>query len=278
MEILNINLNDKDINEYERREVNRLLGIISEMKGPNINKIWYIMDYVWNELGCDNINLEWEKISKFYSHPVWLLNGLFIEQDTESMGHREAIAEWLINSSISNVIDYGGGFGTLARVIAKKDRNILIDILEPHPSEYGIKKCKEFENITYIVDTEKQYSCLLSTDVLEHLPNPLEIFSRMVELVETNGYLVIGNCFFPYIKCHLPTTFHLRYTFELFAKINGLEVVGLLKGSHAVIYKKIHNKKPSKIKILIYTIISKVMFPIIKKNENFFKRIKKLLK
>jgi len=39
------------------------------------------MDLVWDDYGCDNKNLNWENIGKFYSHPVWLLNGLFIETD-----------------------------------------------------------------------------------------------------------------------------------------------------------------------------------------------------
>jgi len=34
------------------------------------------MDLIWDDYECDNKKLDWEKIGKFYSHPVWLLNGL----------------------------------------------------------------------------------------------------------------------------------------------------------------------------------------------------------
>lgn len=79
------------------------------------------MDLVWEDLGCDNKHLNWEKISKFYSHPVWLLNGLFIEQHTVSMKHRHAISDWIIAKNFKKILDYGGGFGTLARLIAQKN-------------------------------------------------------------------------------------------------------------------------------------------------------------
>lgn len=48
---------------------------------PELEDIWQIMDNVWDKIGCNstlscnNRNIEWDKISKFYSHPVWLLNG-----------------------------------------------------------------------------------------------------------------------------------------------------------------------------------------------------------
>ena len=92
-------------------------------------------------------------------------------------------------------------------------------------------------NVHFIPNITEQYDCLIATDVLEHVPNPIEIFVRMIHCVKPNGYLLIANNFYPVIKCHLPRTFHLRYTFDIIAKNMGLKNCGILQGSHATIYK-----------------------------------------
>ena len=43
---------------------------------PTLEQLWLLMDEVWVELDCDQKIID-ERIDKYYSHPVWLLNGLF---------------------------------------------------------------------------------------------------------------------------------------------------------------------------------------------------------
>ncbi|MBN2781674.1 MAG: methyltransferase domain-containing protein, partial [Campylobacterales bacterium] len=214
----------------------------------------------------------------FYSHPVWLLNGLFIEQHDVSMGHRHAISDWMIKHNFKNVVDYGGGFGTLARLVAQKNNEIQMNIYEPHPSEFGLKRAAEFENINIIGKLETNYDCLMSTDVLEHVLDPLKDFSEMIKSVKVGGYLVIANAFYPMIKCHLPQDFHFRYSFNLFAKIMGLEIVGILEGSHATIFKKVDEKDPNWFKIRFYEKLSKIAFPIIEFLKPVLRPIKRVFK
>jgi len=198
---MKIKLIDNNLTKSEKEEVEALLN--KEKQGlDDLEQMWYLMDLVWDEYGCDNKNLNWEKISKFYSHSVWLLNGLFIEQHEISMGHRHAISDWVINHNFKNVVDYGGGFGTLARLIAHKDKNIKMDIYEPHPSDFGLKRAAEFDNIDIIDSLDNYYDCLISTDVLEHVPDPLNELAKMIKKVKIDGYPVIANCFTPVIKCH----------------------------------------------------------------------------
>jgi 2-polyprenyl-3-methyl-5-hydroxy-6-metoxy-1,4-benzoquinol methylase len=222
----------------EHQEIERLLAF-SDHFPIEVTDLWRMMDIVWDEMGCDSDNLDPEKISAYYSHPVWTLNGLFIEQDDVSMGHRQAIASWIVNNQISNVLDYGGGFGTLARLIAAKASNIKIDIHEPFPSQLAIVKMQEFYNVHFVTSLDHEYDCLVCMDVLEHVPDPLRLFAMMIESVKIGGFLMIANCFYPEIKCHLPATLHFRYTFNLCAMIMGLRVVGNCKGSHATIYKRV---------------------------------------
>jgi 2-polyprenyl-3-methyl-5-hydroxy-6-metoxy-1,4-benzoquinol methylase len=273
---MKINLTDKNLTQIEKEEIEKLLK--REKQGlDDLEQMWYLMDLIWDDFKCDNKNLDWEKIGKFYSHPVWLLNGLFIEQHDISMGHRNSISDWIIKNNFKNVVDYGGGFGTLARLVAQKDENIKMNIYEPYPSEFGLKRAAEFKNIHIVGELESNYDCLVSTDVLEHVPDPLKDFETMVKSVEINGYLVIANAFFPMIKCHLPQNFHFRYTFNQFAKLMGLEVVGLLNGSHATIFKKVEEKENNWSKIRFYERLSKIVFPVIEVLKPIIRPIKRIL-
>ena len=65
----------------------------------------------------------------------------------------------------------------------------------------------------------------------------------MIKLVKINGMLIIGNNFYPVIKCHLPSTFHFRYTFKYFARIMGLKKIT------TVAYAEVYIKEKNKVKI-----------------------------
>lgn len=275
MEII---LSDKNLTKSERDEIEKLLKREDKGLQTDLEQMWYLMDLIWDDHNCDNEYLNWDNIGKFYSHPVWLLNGLFIEQHKDSMDHRHAISNWIVENSFQNIVDYGGGFGTLARLIAEKDTSIRMNIYEPHPSEFGLKRASEFKNINIIGNLESNYDCLLSTDVLEHVPDPIKDFSNMVKSVKLNGYLVIANAFYPMIKCHLPQDFHLRYSFNQFAKMMGLEIVGILEGSSATIFKKVEKVEPNWNKIRFYEKLSKTVFPIIEILKPILSPIKRLIK
>ncbi|MFQ4137691.1 class I SAM-dependent methyltransferase [Nodosilinea sp. PGN35] len=204
----------------------------------SLQNLWQLMDQIWDEMGCDNTALDTEKVANYYNHPVWLLNGLFIESHDTSLQHRASISDWIAQKQIARVLEFGGGFGTLARMISDKSANTIIDIYEPFPASAAVRCCQDYENISFVNQFRHKYDCLVSTDVLEHVPDPLSLLAKMVELVHINGYLIIANHFYPSIKCHLPETFHLRFSFDRFAVVMGLEVLGLCNGSHATIYVK----------------------------------------
>lgn len=260
---MNINYSDLNLNQAVKNETSRLLGSIDYNK-DDLENIWQLMDMVWDEYGCNNKKLNWGNINKFYSHPVWLLNGLFVEQHALSMQHRNAISDWIADkSSISKILDYGGGFGTLARLIADKKPSLSVDIYEPHPSDYSKQKISDYPQIRFISNIKKKYDVLVSTDVLEHVPDPLKTFEKMILAVKNDGCLIIANNFFPVIKCHLPQTFHLRYAFNVFAKLMGLVIVGLLEGSHATIFRKNNNKPVNWPVVRLLEKVSKGLFPLI---------------
>ncbi|MBW2655412.1 MAG: class I SAM-dependent methyltransferase [Deltaproteobacteria bacterium] len=275
---MNINYSDLNLNQTVKNEISRLLRSIDNNK-DDLENIWQLMDIVWNEYRCNNKKLNWSNIDKFYSHPIWLLNGLFIEQHALSMQHRNAISDWIAGQpSISKILDYGGGFGTLARLIADENPSLLVDIYEPHPSDYSKQKISDYPQIQFISNIKEKYDVLVSTDVLEHVPDPLKTFEKMILSVKDNGYLIIANNFFPVIKCHLPQTFHLRYTFNVFAKLMGLVIVGPLEESHATIFRKESNKPVNWLVVRLLEKASKGLFPLIEFSKSVLRPIYRLVK
>ena len=230
---------------------------------PSLGDIWGLMDAAWKRHGCDNCNPSLEKLVSFYKDPVWLLNGFFIEQDNASMGHRLSIASYVRHLSPHSVVDYGGGFGTLARLIAACLPCTEVAILDPFPSRSAIERCAKYPNISFTPSfSDAKYDVLVSTDVLEHVIDPLLILYEMIDAVRLGGYLIIANCFYPVILCHLPATFHLRFTFDSFCQEMGLAVCGPCSGSHATVYQRVEAVSVDWVRIRALEKRSQWLFPL----------------
>ena len=86
--------------------------------------------------------------------------------------------------------------------------------------------CGQNPQIKFVAEFELDvYDMLVCTDVLEHVINPLDLLAQMIGAVRVGGHLLIANCFEPVIACHLPSTFHLRYSFDDFCSRLGLRFV-----------------------------------------------------
>jgi 2-polyprenyl-3-methyl-5-hydroxy-6-metoxy-1,4-benzoquinol methylase len=244
----------------ERSAIEELLAQMGS--DPSLEQMWTLMDQAWQRYGCNNRSPDAERIARFYSDPVWLLNGMFIEQHAVSMCHRQVITTAVAALTPQRVVDFGGGFGTLGRLLATALPQAEITICEPYPPHHGVESCQPFPNIHFVPELPSQsYDVLVSTDVLEHVPDPLELLSAMVTAVRPGGHLFIANCFFPVIACHLPGTFHLRYSFDNFCCALGLEVIGPCVGSHATIYCRTRVLEPNWPHLRAMERRSKLLFP-----------------
>ncbi|WNZ27674.1 methyltransferase domain-containing protein [Leptolyngbya sp. NK1-12] len=261
--------------EQAEQEIRRLIGNI-EKPFLTVEELWEKIDQAWDEQGCNNIKLDWERIALFYNHPVWLLNGLFSEQDTISLNYRYAILDWISanRQNITSVVDYGGGFGTVARIIAEKEKDLLIHIYEPYPHAFALERLKKYQNIRFVNILTNSYNCLISLDVLEHVPDPLKILGEMINSVNVGGYLIIANHFHPVIQCHLPCTFHLRYTFNYFARLMGLQFLGSCQGSHAFVYRKVSDHPVNWLLVRQAEKISKIAFPLLSRVHPRYQKLK----
>jgi 2-polyprenyl-3-methyl-5-hydroxy-6-metoxy-1,4-benzoquinol methylase len=255
-----IDPNHYNLTHEERSAIDQQLVQVGN--APSLEQLMGLMDQAWDRHGCDSRTPNAERLASFYSDPIWLLNGMFIEQHDVSMGHRHAITIAVAALVPKRVLDFGGGFGTLARLLATALPQAEISIFEPYPPRHGIESCKPFANIRFVPELSSQsVDVLVSTDVLEHVPDPLRLLAAMVDTLRPGGHLLIANCFYPAILCHLPCTFHLRYSFDNFCRALGLEVVGPCKGSHATIYRRTHVMEPDWSRLRAMERRSQQLFP-----------------
>lgn len=180
---------------------------------PNMIELWELMDEQWVEHGCDPLNLD-ERVSRFYDHPVWLLNGLFIEQDELSLAHRGTFVDWIAELNPERVADIGGGTGCLARMIGQRLPNAQIEVIEPHPKACAVAACSGFSNVSFQRELEGSFDLLIATDVFEHVDDPIKLVADTAKNLAQDGTYLMANCFLPEILCHLPQHFHLNAAWD----------------------------------------------------------------
>ena len=235
----------------------------NENNSPKVEDIWKIMNQVWDDMGLDNKYYDSERLSKYYSHPVWFLNGLFIEIDQESMNNRKSLAGYFENKENLMILDYGGGFGTLVKEIAKITPSSEVDIYEPYASKYAYENIQEFKNIKIVNNLkENYYDVLVNTDILEHVEKPIELIAIYNKCLKKGGMLISHWNFTPCVKCHLPKHFHLRYTFYRIVPLLGF-TKEIKNERHGHFFKKIRNIRIEDLnKAYKREIYSKMIYPL----------------
>jgi SAM-dependent methyltransferase len=214
-----------DVSARDRAVIERLLEGLGTRE-PTLERMWLCIDSVWDDLGCNNEKIDNGRLGEFYGHPIWLLNGLFAEQHPQSVQNRIDIAGWIAAKKLRRMADFGGGFGTLARMTAEKCPEMEIDVIEPYPSAVAVDKCRLYPNISYKATFSGQYDLIVAMDVFEHVPDPLRLVHETAHNLKIGGIYLTANCFYPVIKCHLPRTFHFRRSWNLTMRMLKLRHIG----------------------------------------------------
>lgn len=189
---------------------------------PSLERLWALMDAAWAAEGCDPRVMD-ARIGRFYAHPVWLLNALFIEQDAESLQHRRLFAAWAAEGAPRRVADIGGGGGTLARAVAAACPGAEVHVVEPHPHPAMVARLDPAGRVRYVPQLEGRYDLLMATDVFEHVADPVAMLADTCAALAPGGRYLIANCFWPVIACHLPQHFHLRHAWDPVCESLGLK-------------------------------------------------------
>lgn len=217
------------------------LRMVAARERPSVEWVWEELDRIWDMLALDNSKaLARQDIGAFYSHPVWVVNGVFTASDVASASHRRSIASFIVELGANRIADYGGGFGELARQIAAHDSARQVDIVEPYPTRLAEHRARAHTSIRFIPEFDGEYDCIVAQDLLEHVEQPLEVTERLSKATKIGGHLVIASCYFPVIKCHLPDNFYLRYTYSWVVRGLGLQFVGKVPGAeHALVFRRV---------------------------------------
>ena len=213
-----------------------LSSVLKDNETLDLEDMWSLIDTAWDECQCDQDVMD-VRIARFYSHPVWLLNGLFIEQHPASLGHRRDFADYVAILNPRRIADFGGGYGTLARMIGARCPDTEVHIIEPHPHVAAVFLAEKTPNVRYVPELLGLYDVLISTDVFEHVPDPLALVEKTATHLRMGGEYLIANCFWPVIHCHLPTTFHFRWSWDTILKEMNLQPGKTLKYGRA--YKRV---------------------------------------
>lgn len=210
-----------DIEKYFPSGVPDEVGAMLRLTGSPISleEIWALMDLAWARTRARPDDAQ--SMERFYSHPVWTLNGIFTETDEASVENRKKFSEAIAKNSPKRIADYGGGFGALSRLLASELPNSIIEIIEPYPSQLARILCEKYKNIIFASQLSGKYDVIIAIDVLEHVNTPLSLAYYFGQHLSQDGYIFLGNCFYPVIKCHLPSTFYLRHTFGFLMKKMG---------------------------------------------------------
>lgn len=189
---------------------------------PNLKQLWELMDEPWLALGCDPQQLD-ERVTSYYNHPVWLLNGLFIEQDPQSLSNRQDFTHWAADKRPARVADYGGGFGGLARLLGAALPDAHVEVVEPHPHPAAIALADSTPNVRFVPELTGSYDLLIATDVFEHVPDPISLAASTAAHLRIDGTYLMANCFAPVIASHLPQLFHLSIGWDQAMDAMGLQ-------------------------------------------------------
>jgi hypothetical protein len=189
---------------------------------PTLEQLWQLMDEPWVNLNCDSLNMD-ERVIAFYSHPVWMLNGLFIEQHEQSLKNRQAFTHWVTRNKPSRIADFGGGFGGLARLVGESLPNTEVEVVDPFPHPAAIAWAANTPNVRFVPELSGEYDMLIATDVFEHVPDPIDLAAKTASHLRIGGTYLIANCFQPVILCHLPQLFHLNIAWDQSMEAMGLE-------------------------------------------------------
>ncbi|WP_413324255.1 class I SAM-dependent methyltransferase [Synechococcus sp. MIT S9503] len=206
--------NQQPKNSLDDRQISYLQDHLTNYAGfPNVTQCRKLLDAVWDDLGC-NSTINDEKIHSFYSHPVWLLNGLMHENLESSKIIKALYCEYIASFMPLRFADVGGGLGMLSMKVATKLPSTNVECIEPFPTKLALERAKLIPNLSFKDSLSGDYDFLCATDVFEHVFDPIALLAKLSENLKVDGIFLIANCFYPVIKCHLPQNYHLRFSWH----------------------------------------------------------------
>lgn len=176
---------------------------------------------------CDNC----EFISKDEKYVITSAEELRIynnhNNSIEDLKYVEYFNKFIITSILpyitkGKVLDFGSGPVPVFSILLERDYKFKVDIYD-----YFYQPDKVY--------VDKKYDLITSTEVIEHLKNPIEYFSLFKNLLVENGYLSIMTLFHPnndfeflnwhYMRDMSHISFYTPKTMRFIADAIGFEII-----------------------------------------------------
>jgi cyclopropane fatty-acyl-phospholipid synthase-like methyltransferase len=161
------------------------------------------------------------------------------ENSFESLGYVEMFEKFIAKAiepyfeTIESALEFGCGSGPVLAELLKR-RGLTV---EQYDLYYFPKKVYE----------EKQYDLITSTEVFEHLQNPLSVLTTLVKSLNNNGYIILMTQFpsandkefldWWYRRDITHISFFTPKSFEIMAEKVGLKVIKTIKPNIVVFQK-----------------------------------------
>lgn len=242
--------------DHRWQEATKYLTPSEQINGLKLQRIWSILDEGWQEVEEKIKNTKSqaelsELLYDYYQHPVWLINAAFCESDEATISDRLAAVRLISHVEPLKILDFGGGIGTVSRLcsitLPQAQEIDLVDITE---FRHIIKEyLTDFKNIRVLDKPNPPYDAVISTEVLEHLTDPIETIIQINHLLRIGGAFSASWSFSPGIQCHLPQNFHLRRLMLWIIRSLGFGFYGFeRRGSTVYSFVKTSNVTPQMIK------------------------------
>lgn len=207
---------------------------------PDIRTLWRILDRVWDDLGTDAGDSA--SLENYYSHPIWLFNGLVLEHDPACRAEKCATVELARPASPSRILDFGGGIGSLLKIAHERIADAeTLDLLEAAPWHEAIANgLADYPKIRIVREANGPYDVVFCTEVMEHLPDPFAALVEINRLLPIDGLLIATWSFFPMMKAHLAANFHLEFLLHRIILLLGFDLARRAGGDKPIfVFRKV---------------------------------------
>lgn len=123
---------------------------------------------------------------------------LYMDQHMDATGatwaaYNSALAQFIVDNKIGNILEIGGGSGKLANNILQLDNDVTYTVVEPNPTFEETERLKIIHSFfSKGMKLEESVKTIVLSQVLEHVYDPISFLTEVNESLPIGGRFVFG--------------------------------------------------------------------------------------